>query len=62
MHMTLQVLPPEMLEQPKDRIEKLKTKPHWKPSSKDGESEELPARLLRNRTRCHGMAICIRVP
>jgi len=42
--MTLQVLPPELLEQT-DRIEKVEEKPYWKPSSlKDGESEEF--RLL----------------
>ena len=42
--MTLQVLPPELLEQT-DRIEKVEDKPYWKPSSlKDGESEEF--RLL----------------
>ena len=38
--MTLQVLPPEMLEAPKDKIE-TKENLYWKPSSlKDGESEE----------------------
>ena len=43
--MTLQVLPPEMLESPKDRIETKEPQPYWKPSSlKDGESEEF--RLL----------------
>ena len=43
--MTLQVLPPEMLEQPKDKIETKEAQPYWKPSSlKDGESEEF--RLL----------------
>ena len=43
--MTLQVLPPEMLEQPKDKIETKEPQPYWKPSSlKDGESEEF--RLL----------------
>ena len=43
--MTLQVLPPELLEQPKDRIETKEPQPYWKPSSlKDGESEEF--RLL----------------
>ena len=43
--MTLQVLPPELLEQPKDKIEKVEDKPYWKPSSlKDGEAEEF--RLL----------------
>lgn len=42
--MTLQVLPPEMLEAPKDKIE-TKENLYWKPSSlKDGESEEF--RLL----------------
>jgi hypothetical protein len=42
--MTLQVLPPEMLES-KDKIETKETQPYWKPSSlKDGESEEF--RLL----------------
>ena len=49
--MTLQVLPPEMLEAPKDKIE-TKENLYWKPSSlKDGESEEFRlARLLRNWT------------
>ena len=43
--MTLQVLPPELLEAPKDTIQKAPEKPYWKPSSlKDGESEEF--RLL----------------
>ena len=43
--MTLQVLPPEMLEGPKDKIETKEAQPYWKPSSlKDGESEEF--RLL----------------
>jgi len=43
--MTLQVLPPELLEAPKDRIETKEPQPYWKPSSlKDGESEEF--RLL----------------
>ena len=43
--MTLQVLPPEMLEAPKDKIETKEAQPYWKPSSlKDGESEEF--RLL----------------
>jgi hypothetical protein len=43
--MTLQVLPPEMLEAPKDKIETKDAQPYWKPSSlKDGESEEF--RLL----------------
>ena len=43
--MTLQVLPPELLEQPKDKIEKQPEKPYWKPGTlKDGESEEF--RLL----------------
>ena len=43
--MTLQVLPPELLEKPKDRIETKEPQPYWKPSSlKDGESEEF--RLL----------------
>ena len=43
--MTLQVLPPEMLEGPKDKIETKEPQPYWKPSSlKDGESEEF--RLL----------------
>ena len=43
--MILQVLPPELLEQPKDRIETKEPQPYWKPSSlKDGESEEF--RLL----------------
>jgi hypothetical protein len=43
--MTLQVLPPEMLEAPKDKIETKEAQPYWKPSSlKDGEFEEF--RLL----------------
>jgi hypothetical protein len=43
--MTLQVLPPEMLESSKDKIETKEPQPYWKPSSlKDGESEEF--RLL----------------
>lgn len=43
--MTLQVLPPELLETPKDKIETREPQPYWKPSSlKDGESEEF--RLL----------------
>ena len=43
--MTLQVLPPELLEAPKDKIETKEAQPYWKPSSlKDGESEEF--RLL----------------
>ena len=43
--MTLQVLPPELTEAPKDRIETKEAQPYWKPSSlKDGESEEF--RLL----------------
>ena len=43
--MTLQVLPPELTEGPKDRIETKEPQPYWKPSSlKDGESEEF--RLL----------------
>ena len=43
--MTLQVLPPELLETPKDRIETKEPQPYWKPSSLgDGESEEF--RLL----------------
>ena len=42
--MTMQVLPPELLEQPKDKIE-TKENLYWKPSSlKDGESDEF--RLL----------------
>ena len=42
--MTLQVLPPELLET-QDRIETKEPQPYWKPSSlKDGESEEF--RLL----------------
>ena len=42
--MTLQVLPPELLET-KDKIETKEAQPYWKPSSlKDGESEEF--RLL----------------
>jgi len=43
--MSLQILPPEMLEEPKDKIEKAADKPYWKPSSlADGDSEEF--RLL----------------
>ena len=43
--MTLQVLPPEMLETPKDKIETKEPQAYFKPSSlKDGESEEF--RLL----------------
>ena len=43
--MSLQVLPPEMLEAPKDKIETKEPQPYFKPSSlKDGESEEF--RLL----------------
>ena len=43
--MTLQVLPPELLEEPKEKIETKEPQPYWKPSSlKDGESEEF--RLL----------------
>ena len=43
--MSLQILPPEMLEAPKDRIETKEPQPYWKPSSlKDGDSEEF--RLL----------------
>jgi hypothetical protein len=43
--MTLQVLPPELTEAPKDRIETKEAQPYWKPSSlKDGDSEEF--RLL----------------
>ena len=43
--MTLQVLPPELLEAPTDKIETKEPQPYWKPSSlKDGESEEF--RLL----------------
>ena len=43
--MTLQVLPPDLLEAPKDKIETKEPQPYWKPSSlKDGESEEF--RLL----------------
>ena len=43
--MTLQILPPELLESPKDRIETKEPQPYFKPSSlKDGESEEF--RLL----------------
>lgn len=41
----MKVLPPELTEAPKDKIEKAPEKPYWKPSSlKDGESEEF--RLL----------------
>ena len=43
--MALQVLPPELLESPKDKIETKEPQPYWKPSSlKDGDSEEF--RLL----------------
>ena len=43
--MALQVLPPELLEEPKEKIETKEPQPYWKPSSlKDGESEEF--RLL----------------
>ena len=43
--MSLQVLPPEMLEAPKEKIETREPQPYFKPSSlKDGESEEF--RLL----------------
>lgn len=43
--MTLQVLPPELLEAPKEKIETKEPQPYWKPSSlKSGESEEF--RLL----------------
>lgn len=43
--MALQVLPPELTEAPKDKIETKEPQPYWKPSSlKDGESEEF--RLL----------------
>ena len=43
--MTLQVLPPELTEAPKDKIETKEAQPYWKPSSlADGESEEF--RLL----------------
>ena len=43
--MTLQVIPPELLENPKDKIETKEAQPYWKPSSlKDGDSEEF--RLL----------------
>ena len=43
--MTLKILPPELLEQPKDKIETKEPQPYWKPSSlKDGDSEEF--RLL----------------
>ena len=43
--MTLQVLPPELLETNKDKIETKEPQPYWKPSSLgDGESEEF--RLL----------------
>jgi hypothetical protein len=43
--MTLQILPPELLETPKDKIETKDAQPYWKPSSlKDGDSEEF--RLL----------------
>ena len=43
--MTLQVLPPELTEAPKDKIETKQEQPYWKPSSLgDGDSEEF--RLL----------------
>ena len=43
--MALQVLPPDLLASPKDKIETKEPQPYWKPSSlKDGESEEF--RLL----------------
>ena len=43
--MTLQVLPPELLEKQKDKIETREPQPYWKPNTlKDGESEEF--RLL----------------
>ena len=43
--MSLQVLPPELLEQPKDRIETKEPQPYWKPGTlKDGDAEEF--RLL----------------
>ena len=43
--MTLQVLPPELTETPKDKIETKEAQPYWKPGSLgDGESEEF--RLL----------------
>ena len=43
--MSLQVLPPELLEAPKDKIETKEPQPYFKPSSlKDGDSEEF--RLL----------------
>ena len=43
--MIMQVLPPEMLEANKDKIETKEAQPYWKPSSlKDGDSEEF--RLL----------------
>ena len=43
--MTLQILPPEMLEAPTEKIETREPQPYFKPSSlKDGESEEF--RLL----------------
>ena len=45
--MALQVLPPEMLETPKDKIETKEKDLYWKPSSlKDGESEEFGFRLV----------------
>ena len=43
--MTLQVIPPELLEAPNEKIETKDAQPYWKPSSlKDGDSEEF--RLL----------------
>ena len=49
--MTLQVLPPELLEAPKDKIETKEPQPYWKPSSlKDGESPKSFAYLDANET------------
>jgi len=43
--MTLQILPPELLDPKQDKIETKEAQPYWKPSSlKDGDSEEF--RLL----------------
>ena len=56
--MTLQVLPPELLE-PQDKIETKEPQPYWKPSSlKDGESEEFQvARMLRDWTCRYRLAV-----
>jgi len=60
--MSLQILPPEMLEAPQDRIEKAADKPYWKPSSlADGSSEEFRLLGCYDRTLRHWLAICIRM-